>query len=261
MRAIQAAKGGGDVTERRQDVIWLRPAQAAVGRPAERSRAQITAAAIGLADRGGLDALSMRRLAAEHVGDRIGPNLALGTRLRALYSAVKRGRDAELPHRRTGRRVMAEARRSVRMSEDETWQMLEQSVNGILTTLRRDGRPVALPIWYVVLDRRIYMNTRGRKVERARHDPRASFLVEAGERWADLRAVHLEGTINVIEPDPDLAERIRAGLDAKYAALRVARAAMPAATQADYARRQEAVLELVPEGKILTWDNRHLGLE
>ena len=155
---------------------------------------------------------------------------------------------------------MAEARRSVRMSEDEAWQMLEHSVNGILTTLRRDGRPVSLPIWYAVLDRRIYMNTRGRKVERARHDPRCSFLVEAGERWGDLRAVHLEGAISVIEPDPELAERIRAALDAKYSALRVNRAAMPAATQESYARRQDAILELVPEGKMLTWDNRHLGL-
>jgi nitroimidazol reductase NimA-like FMN-containing flavoprotein (pyridoxamine 5'-phosphate oxidase superfamily) len=155
---------------------------------------------------------------------------------------------------------MAEARRSVRMSEDEAWQMLEHSVNGILTTLRRDGRPVSLPIWYAVLDRRIYMSTRGRKVERARHDPRCSFLVEAGERWGDLRAVHLEGTISVIEPDPELAERIRAALDTKYSALRVSRAAMPAATQESYARRQDAILELVPEGKMLTWDNRHLGL-
>jgi AcrR family transcriptional regulator len=77
MSAIQAAKGGSDVTERRQDVIWLRPAQAAVGRPAERSRAQITAAAIGLADREGLDALSMRRLAAE-----------LGTGAASLYRYV-----------------------------------------------------------------------------------------------------------------------------------------------------------------------------
>ena len=62
---------------------------------------------------------------------------------------------------------MAEARRSVRMTEDEAWQLLEESVNGILTTLRRDGRPVSLPIWYAVLDRRIYINTRGKKVDRA----------------------------------------------------------------------------------------------
>ena len=155
---------------------------------------------------------------------------------------------------------MAEARRSVRMTDDEAWQMLEQSVNGILTTLRRDGRPVALPIWYVVLDRRIYLTTRGKKVDRARNDPRCSFLVEAGERWADLRAVHLECLVAVIEPDPDLAARIAEATGAKYAAYRTRTTAMPSATRERYAVQPGAVLELTPQGKMLTWDNRHLGL-
>jgi nitroimidazol reductase NimA-like FMN-containing flavoprotein (pyridoxamine 5'-phosphate oxidase superfamily) len=156
--------------------------------------------------------------------------------------------------------MMAEARRSVRMTDDEAWQMLEQSVNGILTTLRRDGRPVALPIWYVVLDRRIYIGTRGKKVVRARHDPRCSFLVEAGERWADLRAVHVDGLVTVIDPDPALAQRIADAMAAKYAAYRSAATAMPAATREHYTQSDRATLELVPEGKLLTWDNRHLGL-
>ena len=63
--------------ERQLDVIWLRPEQASVGRPAQRSRAEITASAIELADREGLDALSMRRLAAE-----------LGTGAASLYRYV-----------------------------------------------------------------------------------------------------------------------------------------------------------------------------
>ena len=155
---------------------------------------------------------------------------------------------------------MAEARRSVRMTEDEAWQLLEESVNGILTTLRRDGRPVSLPIWYAVLDRRIYINTRGKKVDRARNDPRCSFLVEAGERWGDLRAVHLECTAAVIDPDPAWPRASVRRLTAKYAAYRTSRAAMPAATQERYAQLPGAVLELIPEGKMLTWDNRHLGL-
>ncbi|MFE5739720.1 TetR/AcrR family transcriptional regulator [Streptomyces celluloflavus] len=62
----------------RQDmVIWMRPEQAAVGRPAERSRAEITAAAVALADREGLAAVSMRRVAAE-----------LGTGAASLYRYV-----------------------------------------------------------------------------------------------------------------------------------------------------------------------------
>jgi AcrR family transcriptional regulator len=48
-----------------QTVIWMRPEHAKAGRPAERSRELVTAAAIKVADRHGLDAVSMRRVAAE----------------------------------------------------------------------------------------------------------------------------------------------------------------------------------------------------
>ena len=60
-----------------QTVIWMRPEHAKAGRPAERSRALVTAAAIKVADRDGLDAVSMRRVAAE-----------LGTGAASLYRYI-----------------------------------------------------------------------------------------------------------------------------------------------------------------------------
>jgi AcrR family transcriptional regulator len=48
-----------------QVVIWMRPEHATVGRPAERSRAELTSIAVWVADRDGLGAVSMRRVAAE----------------------------------------------------------------------------------------------------------------------------------------------------------------------------------------------------
>ncbi|MFD8542468.1 TetR/AcrR family transcriptional regulator [Streptomyces sp. NPDC059649] len=60
-----------------EPVIWMRPEQAPVGRPAERSRAEITSAAVELADREGLEAVSMRRVAS-----------ALGTGAASLYRYV-----------------------------------------------------------------------------------------------------------------------------------------------------------------------------
>ena len=104
------------------------------------------------------------------------------------------------------------------------------------------------------------MTTRGKKVDRARNDPRCSFLVEAGERWADLRAVHLECTGRRDRPRPRTWPRASVRRCAKYAAYRTSCAAMPAATRERYAELPGAVLELIPEGKMLTWDNRHLGL-
>ena len=55
----------------------------------------------------------------------------------------------------------------------------------IMTTLRRDGMPIAMPMWFAAIDERIYVNTRGKKLHRHRHMIRAaSFLVESGERVA-----------------------------------------------------------------------------
>jgi AcrR family transcriptional regulator len=59
------------------DTIWMRREHARVGRPAERSRAELTSVAIAVADRDGLDAVSMRRVAAE-----------LGTGPASLYRYV-----------------------------------------------------------------------------------------------------------------------------------------------------------------------------
>lgn len=45
------------------DVIWMRPEHAATGRPAKRSREEITTVAVTIADQDGLDAVSIRRIA------------------------------------------------------------------------------------------------------------------------------------------------------------------------------------------------------
>lgn len=152
-------------------------------------------------------------------------------------------------------------RRGVRMTEDEAWAFLTDGHTGILTTLRQDGFPIALPVWFAVVDRRIYVATRGKKVLRARRDPRCSFLVEAGLRWAELQAVHVTAEARVLDDvDPELAAKITAEMDRKYAAFRTKASAMPSATRQHYAAAGGATIELVPNGKVLTWDNNLLGL-
>jgi AcrR family transcriptional regulator len=73
------AKGAAKMTaaERGAASIWLRPERSAVGRPAQWSRAEITQIALRIADAEGLDAVSMRRVAAE-----------LGTGAASLYRYV-----------------------------------------------------------------------------------------------------------------------------------------------------------------------------
>ena len=148
---------------------------------------------------------------------------------------------------------------SVRLEPDEAWAVVQASHTGILTTLRADGRPVALPVWFVVLDQAICMSapTRTKKVARLRHDPRASFLVESGEHWAELEAVHLGGNVEIVE-DPALVARIAEAIEVKYTAFQTPPEAMPAETRERYDGR--TFLRFVPEGRILSWDNRRIDL-
>jgi hypothetical protein len=66
MTGIAGDRAGGS--------IWMRPEHAAVGRPAQRSRGQITAAAVVIADREGLGPNCLILL--EHVLDAVAPHPA-----------------------------------------------------------------------------------------------------------------------------------------------------------------------------------------
>lgn len=151
--------------------------------------------------------------------------------------------------------------RSVRLSEPDAWARLAAAHTGILTSLRRDGVPISLPVWFVVLDRRIYVSgpASTRKFGRVRRDPRVSFLVESGERWAELVGVHVTGRARIVDA-PGLLALVGAALDEKYAQYRTPREEMPDATRSHY-ETPPTTLEIVPDERILSWDNSRLGLE
>ena len=146
---------------------------------------------------------------------------------------------------------------SIRLSRDEAWAVLAEAHTGILTTLRSDGTPVSLPMWFVAIDERIYVVTpeRTKKVARVQHNPRVAFLVESGQRWAELVAVHLTGTARVVD-DPHLCTGVRAAMDHKYAGFRTEPSPADAARLAD---TNMAVIEITPDDRILTWDNNRLN--
>ena len=152
---------------------------------------------------------------------------------------------------------MATTKPSPRMTEDEIWSYLARGHTGIHTTLRRDGVPIAMPLWYAVLDRVIYVQTRGAKLARIRHDARSSFLVESGQRWADLKAVHLTGVSEIVDLDQDRSARFRAEMDRKYAAFS-SQAQMPKDTATYYATAVTGVVRFTPDSRVLHWDNSKL---
>ena len=144
-----------------------------------------------------------------------------------------------------------------RLTDDEIWQFVTDAHTGVMTTLRRDGTPISLPLWFACVDRAIYVHTRGRKLSRIAHDGRAAFLVESGEAWIELKAVHFTGTAEQVELDFDLLARVESETARKYEAFRTPAARVPEATARHYASTMRWV-RFTPDDRVLSWDNAKL---
>lgn len=147
------------------------------------------------------------------------------------------------------------------MGRDEAWARVAATHTGIVTSLRRDGVPISTPMWFCVVDGAVHFRTPAgsKKAARLRNDDRVGFLVEGGERWAQLWAVHLAGRAAFVDDD-DVIARVGEALSAKYSTFRTARTEMPDDTRTHY-ERPFVVVRIDAEERIVSWDNAKLGLE
>lgn len=147
----------------------------------------------------------------------------------------------------------------IALDDDERAALLDRARTGILTTLRRDGSPVALPVWFVSEGGDVYLTTpsHSAKLRRIAKDSRGSFLVEQGEKWTELTALHLDVEVSVVE-DEVAAARIQAMIDERYAEQRLAPERMPGFLKAVYGDR--TILRCRPVGNALSWDNGKIRL-
>jgi nitroimidazol reductase NimA-like FMN-containing flavoprotein (pyridoxamine 5'-phosphate oxidase superfamily) len=150
---------------------------------------------------------------------------------------------------------------TIRLSRDEAWQELTSAHTGILTSLKADGTPITLPIWFVVLGERIYFSapTRTKKIARLRRNARCCFLVESGTFWRELKAVLVTGNAHEVT-DENTTQRVRDAFDAKYDRYRSQRSSMPDETRSVYEAPGRVTFEIVPDDRILTWDNARIEL-
>jgi nitroimidazol reductase NimA-like FMN-containing flavoprotein (pyridoxamine 5'-phosphate oxidase superfamily) len=142
----------------------------------------------------------------------------------------------------------------IRLSRDKAWEELSRAHTGILTSLKADGTPITLPIWFVALDRRVYFSAPARtgKVARLRRNARCCFLVESGTYWREMKAVLVTGQALEVG-DGEARRRARQALDAKYDAFRIKHADMPDPTRATYEREEPVMFGIVSDERILTW--------
>jgi PPOX class probable F420-dependent enzyme len=141
------------------------------------------------------------------------------------------------------------------MSSGEIADFIADHGTAVLTTVRGDGRPVPLPVWYVAFDGALYFQTprRSRKVGNIERDPRVAVLIDDGERWEHLRGVLIQGKAELVT-DEAVLTHVLAAFGKLFADRTAPAESMPSAMSARYA--EKAVFRVtVPEHPV-SWDNR-----
>lgn len=153
---------------------------------------------------------------------------------------------------------MANQRAAIAMTAAEADDFLRAGRICVLVTLGPDGLPDPVPMWYVVDDEgRVVMRTfaKSQKVLNLRRDPRYSALVEAGQRYVELRGVQLTGTVELLD-DPELVADTLTGLAMKYEGLDPQHAAGFRAAALEKVGKQVALRLRVD--RLVSWDHRKL---
>lgn len=102
---------------------------------------------------------------------------------------------------------MAAGRDAVRLSDEETQQLLAENLKVQVATIGPDGAPHLSTLFYVLDDEgRIAFWTYGRsqKIVNLRRDARISALVEDGTDYFELRGVSITGTARLVEEYDDI---------------------------------------------------------
>jgi PPOX class probable F420-dependent enzyme len=144
-------------------------------------------------------------------------------------------------------------RRQIRFTPEEQAAFLHQHRKAALATIGKDGFPHLVAMNFFAQDGAFYMTSyaKAQKVLNIRRNPKVALMVEAGNRYSELRGVMVRGQCEIIEG----AEAVRAA----FAAMAAARpGAEPRPQQALDSAVKRVVLKIVPE-KITSWDHSKLG--
>ncbi|MCZ7528006.1 MAG: TIGR03618 family F420-dependent PPOX class oxidoreductase [Acidimicrobiia bacterium] len=147
-------------------------------------------------------------------------------------------------------------RDQIRMTDDEVHAFLEEGRTLQVASINADGTPHLIAMWYVVLDGEIAFWTYGKsqKVVNLRRDPRITVMVEAGDRYEELRGVTVAGRAEIVD-DRDAVLALGERVYERYWGP-VTDDAVREGVRTMSAKR---VVVVVKPERVVSWDHRKLG--
>ncbi|HUI86180.1 MAG TPA: pyridoxamine 5'-phosphate oxidase family protein [Nitrososphaerales archaeon] len=151
-------------------------------------------------------------------------------------------------HRRANRQYVA-------MTDEEVWSFLDSKDRVFVAFPGDDGYPHVTPMWFCLLNGRIYLRTHDYKVKvRLAAAGKACCSIDDGKKYTELRGVSIWGRSRVVTDHPTV-RRIAEAMDARYASVQWKETEMPRSWVTERKRERRAYIEIVPE-RISSWDNR-----
>ncbi len=149
------------------------------------------------------------------------------------------------------------------MTETEITAFLNKGARVLqVATLDKNGAPHQAPMWFTMDDGSVVFRsfTKSQKIANLMRDPRLSVLVEAGDAYAELQGVMIQGTAKLVT-DPEYVLKIYGRLAARYPVVGDTPVDMDAESLENafgrFAPKNTAVI--VQATKITTWDHTKLG--
>ena len=147
-------------------------------------------------------------------------------------------------------------RDQIRMNDEEIRAFLEEQRILQVATIDHDGWPHLVAMWYVLLNDQIVFWTyaKSQKAFNLQRDARLTCLVEAGERYEELRGVQIKGRA-VINDDLETVQRIGEDIYKRY----TGGSLNDNIRQMVEAQAPKRVLVFVEPVEVVSWDHRKLG--
>ena len=143
----------------------------------------------------------------------------------------------------------------IRMNDEEIRAFLEEQRTVQVASIDHDGWPHLVAMWYRLINDEVVFWTyaKSQKAVNLRRDARLTCLVEAGERYDELRGVQIKGRA-IISEDRETVQRIGEAIWERYTGSLNDNTRQMVAAQA--AKR---VVVFVKPVEIVSWDHRKLG--
>jgi nitroimidazol reductase NimA-like FMN-containing flavoprotein (pyridoxamine 5'-phosphate oxidase superfamily) len=146
----------------------------------------------------------------------------------------------------------------VAIPDAEVWQFIDSREKLYVAFTMEDGYPHVTPVWFCVLNKRLYLRTHDYKVKtKLARAGKACCTLDDGRRYKELRGVVIWGRSRVVT-EKELTDRIEKIMSMKYREQQWRAAEMPPRWVQERKAEKRAYVEIVPT-KISSWDNSRIN--